>query len=128
MGVGGGGGGLPIRVRRVIAAANRIAHKPYRLGGGHGSFSDSAYDCSGSVSYALRGAGLLDSPLPSGSFVNWGVRGEGRWVTVYAHSGHMYMVVAGLRFDTSGRTKNNTRWQTEMRSSSRYTVRHPPGL
>jgi hypothetical protein len=118
----------PEAVKQIIAAGNRIHDLPYRYGGGHGSFRDSAYDCSGSVSYALRGAGLLDSPMASGGFMNWGRPGKGEWVTIYAHSGHMYMVVAGLRFDTSGRAKGNTRWQTDMRSTARYSVRHPAGL
>jgi cell wall-associated NlpC family hydrolase len=118
----------PEQVKQIIAAGNQIASKPYKYGGGHGSWDDSGYDCSGSVSYALHGAGLLEDALPSGAFAGWGESGPGQWVTIYAHSGHMFMVVAGLRFDTSGRTKNNTRWQTEMRSTSRYTVRHPPGL
>jgi peptidoglycan hydrolase-like protein with peptidoglycan-binding domain len=118
----------PEPVKQIIAAGNQIASKPYKYGGGHAKFDDTGYDCSGSVSYALHGAGLLEQALPSGGFVDWGDPGPGQWVTIYAHSGHMYMVVAGLRFDTSGRTKNNTRWQTEMRSSARYTVRHPPGL
>jgi peptidoglycan hydrolase-like protein with peptidoglycan-binding domain len=118
----------PEQVKQIIAAGNQIATMPYRYGGGHARFDDTGYDCSGSVSFALHGAGLLEQALPSGGFVDWGDPGPGQWVTIYAHSGHMYMVVAGLRFDTSGRTKNNTRWQTEMRSTARYTVRHPPGL
>ncbi|HEX2102966.1 MAG TPA: peptidoglycan-binding protein [Solirubrobacteraceae bacterium] len=120
--------GAPPQVQQIIAAGNEIASKPYKYGGGHGKWNDSGYDCSGSVSYALHGAGLLDQALPSSGFVNWGEPGPGQWVTIYAHGGHMYMVVAGLRFDTSGRSKNNTRWQTQMRSTAGYTVRHPPGL
>jgi peptidoglycan hydrolase-like protein with peptidoglycan-binding domain len=118
----------PEPVKQIIAAGNAIATKPYKYGGGHGNWDDSGYDCSGSVSYALHGAGLLEDALPSGSFVNWGDAGPGQWVTIYAHGGHMYMVVAGLRFDTSGRSKAGTRWQTDQRSPSGYTVRHPPGL
>jgi peptidoglycan hydrolase-like protein with peptidoglycan-binding domain len=120
--------GAPPQVQQIIAAGNEIASTPYKYGGGHGKWDDSGYDCSGSVSYALHGAGLLEEALPSGSFVDWGEAGPGQWVTIYANGGHMYMVVAGLRFDTSGRSKSNTRWQTEQRSSSGYTVRHPPGL
>ncbi|MEA2248724.1 MAG: hypothetical protein QOH46_3253 [Solirubrobacteraceae bacterium] len=120
--------GAPEPVKQIIAAGNAIATKPYRYGGGHGNWDDSGYDCSGSVSYALHGAGLLEQALPSGSFVNWGDAGPGQWVTIYAHGGHMYMVVAGLRFDTSGRSNHGTRWQVEQRSTSGYTVRHPPGL
>jgi len=118
----------PEAVKQIIAAGNRIHDLPYRYGGGHASFRDSAYDCSGTVSYALRGAGLVSSPMPSGGYMGWGARGEGEWVTIYANSGHMYMVVAGLRFDTSGRDRNNSRWQTDMRSSAGYSVRHPRGL
>jgi peptidoglycan hydrolase-like protein with peptidoglycan-binding domain len=125
---GGGGGGMPIRVRRVIAAANRIAHKPYKYGGGHGQWNDTGYDCSGSVSYALHGAGLLGAPLPSGGFQSWGAAGRGRWITIYANPGHVYMVVNGRRFDTTGRDESGSRWQWRKRSSAGYTVRHPPGL
>jgi len=122
-----GRSGLPIRVRRVIAAASRIAHKPYRYGGGHASFRDSGYDCSGSVSYALHGGGLLTSPLDSSALMSYGAPGPGRWVTVYAHPGHTYLVVNGRRFDTSGQG-TGSRWQWESRSAAGYTVRHPPGL
>jgi cell wall-associated NlpC family hydrolase len=119
----------PAAVKRIIAAGNRISHKPYRYGGGHGRWKDSGYDCSGSVSFALHGADLLDAPMPSGSFESWGASGPGNWVTIYAHGGHMYMVVAGLRFDTGGASeRGGSRWTTEMRSPAGYTVRHPPGL
>ena len=121
-------GGLPIRVRRIIAAGNRIAHLPYKYGGGHGRWADSGYDCSGSVSYALHGAGYLSSALTSGGFMSWGSPGRGRWVTIYAAPGHVYMVVDGRRFDTTGRAENGTRWQPSDRSSAGYVVRHPPGL
>jgi peptidoglycan hydrolase-like protein with peptidoglycan-binding domain len=120
--------GAPPQVQQIIAAGNQIASKPYKYGGGHGKWDDTGYDCSGSVSFALHGAGLLEEALPSGSFTSWGDAGPGQWVTIYANGGHMYMVVAGLRFDTSGRSNHNTRWQTEQRSSAGYTVRHPPGL
>jgi peptidoglycan hydrolase-like protein with peptidoglycan-binding domain len=120
--------GAPPQVQQIIAAGNQIASKPYKYGGGHGKWNDTGYDCSGSVSYALHSAGLLDEALPSGSFVDWGDPGPGQWVTIYANGGHIYMVVAGLRFDTSGRSNHNTRWQTEQRSPAGYTVRHPPGL
>jgi peptidoglycan hydrolase-like protein with peptidoglycan-binding domain len=118
----------PQAVKDVIEAGNKIAGKPYRYGGGHGRWEDSGYDCSGSVSYALHGADLLDSPMPSGSFTNWGQAGPGKWITIYTHSGHIYMVVAGLRFDTSGRAQTGSRWQKAMRSPSGFTVRHPKGL
>jgi hypothetical protein len=124
----GRSGGLPITVRRVIAAASRIAHKPYRYGGGHGSFSDTGYDCSGSVSYALHGGGLLGSPLDSTALMSYGAPGPGRWITIYAQPSHAYMVVHGRRFDTTGAGGPGGRWQRAMRSSAGYTVRHPPGL
>ncbi len=118
----------PPVVQEVIAAGNKIARMPYIYGGGHGKWEDAGYDCSGSVSYALHGAGLLEQSMPSGGFTNWGQSGPGQWITIYANGGHMYMVVAGLRFDTSGRTRAGTRWQADMRSTSGYSVRHPPGL
>src|SRR5919108_410213 len=121
-------GGLPPRVRRIIAAADRIAGKPYKYGGGHGTWNDTGYDCSGSVSYALHGAGLLDSALTSGGFMSWGEPGKGRWVTIYANPGHVFMVIAGRRFDTTGRDESGSRWQSRSRSSAGYVVRHPPGL
>jgi cell wall-associated NlpC family hydrolase len=117
--------GAPSAIVDLIAAGNKIAKKPYVYGGGHASWSSRGYDCSGSVSYALHGAGLLSSPLDSTSFESYGSRGKGRWITIYANSGHAYMVVAGLRFDTSG--ANPSRWQTAMRSGSGYVVRHPTG-
>ena len=121
-------GGLPVRVRRMIRAANRIATKPYRLGGGHRSFRDSAYDCSGTVSYVLHGAGMLSSPLDSTGLMSYGRPGRGRWVTIYAHGGHTFMTINGRRFDTSMRGPGNSRWGRGMRPTAGYTVRHPPGL
>ena len=118
----------PEAVKRVIAAGNQIAKLPYRYGGGHALLKDTAYDCSGSVSFALRGAGLMQGALPSTGFYTFGEPGPGRWITIYANGGHMYMVVAGLRFDTSGRAQTGSRWQTAPRSPASYTVRHPSGL
>jgi cell wall-associated NlpC family hydrolase len=118
----------PPQVQQIIAAANEIEGKPYKYGGGHGKWDDSGYDCSGSVSYALHGAGLLEDALPSGAFESWGEPGEGTWVTIYANGGHMFMVVAGLRFDTSARRQVGGRWTTQSRSPRGYTVRHPDGL
>jgi len=118
----------PPVVQQVIIAGNKIAKMPYLYGGGHGKWEDRGYDCSGSVSYALHGAGLLKTSMPSGGFMSWGDPGEGQWITLYSHGGHMFMVVAGLRFDTSGRSSAGSRWQADMRSSSGYTIRHPPGL
>jgi peptidoglycan hydrolase-like protein with peptidoglycan-binding domain len=118
----------PEPVKQIIAAGNRIAKMPYIYGGGHGKWEDRGYDCSGSVSYALHGGGLLEQSMPSGGFTSWGAAGAGQWVTIYANSGHMYMVVAGLRFDTSGAKQTGSRWQTEQRPARGYTVRHPEGL
>ena len=118
----------PAPVKAAIDAANRITRKPYRYGGGHGSFEDSGYDCSGAVSYALHGAGVLDAPLDSSGLARFGDAGAGQWISVYAHGGHAYVVIAGLRFDTSGRGEEGPRWRTESRSPSGYAVRHPAGL
>ncbi len=115
----------PQAIKDVIAAGNRIATKPYVYGGGHGTWNDNGYDCSGSVSYALHGGGLINTQLDSTSFESWGSRGNGRWITIYANSGHAFMTVAGLRFDTSGASPS--RWQSDMRSGSGYVVRHPSG-
>jgi cell wall-associated NlpC family hydrolase len=121
--------GAPDVISRIIAGGNAIAKFPYIWGGGHGSFVDSGYDCSGSVSYALAAAGLLDTPLVSGAFAKWGAPGPGKWVTIYANDGHVFMYVAGLRFDTSGRDGPfGSRWQTAPRSLAGFEVRHPPGL
>jgi peptidoglycan hydrolase-like protein with peptidoglycan-binding domain len=116
----------PAAIKGVIAAGNRIATRPYVYGGGHGTWNDNGYDCSGSVSYALHGGGLISTQLDSTGFESWGSRGGGRWITVYANAGHAFMVVAGLRFDTSGASPS--RWQSDMRSGDGYVVRHPSGL
>jgi hypothetical protein len=120
--------GAPPEVVAVIAAANEIVGKPYRYGGGHGDFEDSGYDCSGAVSYALHGGDLLDAPLDSSGLESFGESGPGEWITVYAHGSHAYVVIAGLRFDTSGSGEEGPRWRPESRSGSGYTVRHPAGL
>ena len=123
----------PAAVRRHrpgagFGAGNRIARLPYRYGGGHGRWEDSGYDCSGSVSYALHGAGLLRESAPATGFYRYGQPGPGRWITLYANGSHMYMVVAGLRFDTSGRSQTGSRWQVSQRSPGGFVVRHPTGL
>jgi Putative peptidoglycan binding domain len=120
--------GVPLAVFRAVAAANRIAGFPYRFGGGHRSFHDSAYDCSGSVSYVLHAAGRLGSPLDSGELMSWGAPGRGRYITVYANPGHTYMVIQGRRYDTTGRWDTGSRWQRVERSSAGYVARHPVGL
>jgi hypothetical protein len=120
--------GLPVAVLRAVAAANRIAGFPYRFGGGHGSFHDSAYDCSGTVSNVLHAAGRLGSPLDSGELMSWGAPGRGRWITVYANPGHAYMVIHGRRYDTTGRGETGSRWQRADRSTAGYVARHPVGL
>ncbi len=118
----------PEVVQRVILAGSEIAKFPYKWGGGHGAWRDDGYDCSGSVSFALAGAGLIGSPLTSGGFLRYGEAGAGRWITIYTHQGHIFMVVAGLRFDTSGQGRASTRWQEEPRSTAGFTARHIPGL
>jgi peptidoglycan hydrolase-like protein with peptidoglycan-binding domain len=127
-GGGGSGGNRRGTLQRVIAAANRIATAPYRYGGGHGSYRDSGYDCSGSVSYALHGGGLLRTPLNSTGFMSYGLPGPGEHITIYAHPSHVYMVIDGRRFDTSARRETGSRWTSTPRSPAGYTVRHPPGL
>jgi hypothetical protein len=126
----------PRRVKRVIVAANRLVEKPYVYGGGHKPFSsmlDRGYDCSGAVSYALYGGRFLRSPLPSGALMSWGEEGPGEWITVYAHGGHAYIVVAGLRFDTSLRDpdapgpSSGPRWSRTLRESDAFVARHPYG-
>jgi cell wall-associated NlpC family hydrolase len=118
----------PDVVKRVILAANEIAKTPYKWGGGHGAWRDNGYDCSGSVSFALAGAGLLERPMTSGMFVNYGAPGPGRWITIYANNGHIFMYVAGLRYDTSGQDNAGTRWQAADRPTAGFAVRHIPGL
>jgi len=118
----------PRVVKDVIAAGNRIAKTPYKWGGGHGSWDDTGYDCSGSVSYGLHGGGLLASPLVSGALADWGSSGRGGWITIYANSNHAYMVVAHMRFDTSAHARTGSRWTSEHRSSAGFVVTHPSGL
>ena len=119
--------GAPPQVSLVMAAGNAIAGLPYLYGGGHAGFKDTAYDCSGSISYALAAAGLVTSPMSSGPFMSWGEPGPGKWITVYANAGHAYMVVAGWRFDTSA-LRGGTRWTRQMRPAGGFVARHPPGL
>src|SRR5215208_6466891 len=118
----------PENVKDVITAGNAIATTPYKWGGGHAKWDDTGYDCSGSVSYALHGGGLLDSALVSGDFARWGQEGNGRWITIYANGGHVYMVVAGMRFDTSARSQSSSRWTMQQRPSDGFSITHPKGL
>jgi cell wall-associated NlpC family hydrolase len=118
----------PDEVKAIIEAGNAIATKPYKYGGGHGRWKDSGYDCSGSISYVLHAAGLLDRALDSSDFMSWGERGRGTWVTIRTNPSHAYMIVAGLRFDTSARKQTGNRWTEEMRSARGYRGRHPEGL
>jgi cell wall-associated NlpC family hydrolase len=118
--------GAPPEVAAVIAAGNRIASFPYRWGGGHASWEDTGYDCSGSVGYALHGGGLLDASATSGDLMGYGEPGPGAWITIYANRDHVFMVVAGLRFDTSG--ARPSRWQTAPRAGDGYAIRHPAGF
>jgi hypothetical protein len=117
----------PPVVQTVVQAANEIAKTPYRWGGGHGAWRDKGYDCSGSVSFALAAAGLLDGPLTSGGFLQYGAAGRGKWITLWTNQTHIFMEVAGIRYDTGG-LRSGTRWQPTMRPTAGFTPRHPPGL
>ena len=118
----------PHAVEAIIRAANAVALLPYVYGGGHARWEDSAYDCSASVSFALAAAGYLKGPLDSTSFMSWGKPGPGKWVTIFANAGHAWMMVAGLRFDTSGLRIDGSRWTAQPRSTAGFVLRHPPGL
>ena len=121
----------PQSVKNAIWAANTIRRKPYIWGGGHGSFYDRGYDCSGSVSYALHGAGLLSAPLPSSDLMRYGERGRGRWITIYSRPGHTFAVIAGLRLDTTDLGHGGDvgpRWYADGRDTGSYVARHPAAL
>lgn len=122
--------GAPAAVKQVIAAANQINTRPYVWGGGHISFLSKGYDCSGAVGYALHGAGLLETTMVSGQLAYWGDAGPGRWITVYANAEHVFMVVAGLRFDTRGDVpgESGPRWKMARADPRRFVARHPAGL
>ena len=131
----------PPLVQAAIAAANKLVDKPYRYGGGHAKVEDSGYDCSGTISYALLAAKALRSPLDSTSFMRWGLKGKGTWITVYSNPGHAYAVIAGLRLDTSAyavssrvsqryptATQKGPRWRPTSRPARGFSVRHPQGF
>jgi cell wall-associated NlpC family hydrolase len=121
----------PENVKNAIWAANTLRRKPYVWGGGHGSFHDYGYDCSGSVSYALHGAGLLAAPLPSSDLMRYGDRGRGRWITIYSRRGHTFAVIAGLRFDTTDLGRGGDvgpRWYADGRDTRGFVARHPAGF
>ena len=118
-------------MKRAIWAANQLRTKPYRYGGGHRSFNDSGYDCSGTVSYALAAAGLVRTPLSSKEFRGYGSGGRGKWITVYARNGHTFAVIAGLRLDTTAWDASRSeapRWRSTERAPRGFVARHPVGL
>ena len=119
----------PEVVKRAVAAGNRMQRFPYKFGGGHARLNDDGYDCSGSVSYVLREAGIMSDQMISSGFLNFGQGGTGDWITVWAKKGHVFLTVGGLRFDTGGSPKSNgPRWKDRKRSRSGFVPRHPPGL
>jgi hypothetical protein len=119
----------PDRVRAAIAAANQIAGTPYAFGGGHGRAGDRGLDCSGAASYVLQAAGALKQPTTSTAFRHYGRGGEGKWISVWARKGHVFLVIAGLRFDTGWHgEEEGPRWTMKGRPAPRYVIRHPGGL
>ncbi len=119
----------PAVVKRAIAAGNRLQNKPYKWGGGHARHQDSGYDCSGTVSYVLREAGLIKGSMPSSGYFRYGKKGYGKWITIYVRKGHVFMTIAGLRLDTGGRGgRTGPRWKPETRNGVGHVMRHPAGL
>ena len=124
----------PIQVQMAIWAGNTIRRKPYIYGGGHGTWVDAGYDCSGSVSYVLHAAGLLRTPFDSSDFMSWDQKGLGKWITVYTNPGHAFIEIAGIRFDTSAEGDahpapgSGPRWRRLMSSTRGFAARHPAGL
>ncbi|TMM08680.1 MAG: peptidoglycan endopeptidase [Actinobacteria bacterium] len=123
-------GGAPAVVQQMINAGNQIAHLPYRFGGGHATYADTAYDCSGSLSFVFIEAGVLNTTVDSGELMTMGDSGPGKWVTIYANPGHTFMYVAGLRFDTVALAAGGSRWSNSApeEGTGGFAVRHPPGL
>jgi hypothetical protein len=118
----------PAAVKRAIAAGNRLQRMPYKWGGGHSRLNDSGYDCSGTVSYVLRAAGLMDSCLASREYFGYGSKGAGRWITIYVRRGHVFMTIAGLRLDTGGANDRcGPRWKPQTREAGGHVLRHPAG-
>ncbi len=122
--------GAPAVVQQMINAGNQIAHLPYRFGGGHGTYQDTAYDCSGSLSFVFIEAGILNTTVDSSELMRMGKPGPGKWVTIYANPGHTFMYVAGLRFDTVALAASGSRWSNgpPEEGIGGFVVRHPPGL
>ncbi|MEX1114178.1 MAG: NlpC/P60 family protein [Akkermansiaceae bacterium] len=119
----------PAAVKRAIAAGNRLQGKPYKWGGGHAKHSDSGYDCSGTVSYVLREAGLMKGSMPSKGYFSYGKKGEGKWITLYIRNGHVFMTIAGLRLDTGGPgNQSGPSWKPQTRAGKGHVMRHPKGL
>jgi hypothetical protein len=118
----------PEAVKQIIEAGNGIARTPYIWGGGHGKWLDRGYDCSGSVSFALASAGLLSTSMTSGQLMSWGAPGKGKWVTIWANNGHVFLEVAGIRFDTGAQRVTGSRWANDGRSTAGFVARHPAGL
>lgn len=124
--------GAPLEVQQAVWAANKLIGKPYRYGGGHAKFNDTGYDCSGTVSFALKGGKFLKTPLDSSSFMNWGEAGAGEWITIYTNPGHAFTVIAGLRLDTSAVSdpggQKGPRWRPVLRVTKGFKARHPEGF
>jgi hypothetical protein len=119
----------PMAVRRAMAAGNRLQRMPYKWGGGHAKLLDSGYDCSGTVSYVLRAAGIIDGSLESREYFNYGNKGPGKWITIYVRRGHVFMTVAGLRLDTGGPGgRSGPRWKPQTREAEGHVMRHPAGF
>ena len=120
----------PLKIKQMIKAANSLTHKPYIWGGGHAAWTAKGYDCSGATSYVLHAAGYLSWSMVSGDLAHWGLPGAGKWLRIYANNTHVFMVIAGLRYDTSpmGFGENGPRWRPNVRTTAGFKLRHPAGL